>query len=200
MNIFENETLVERVEGWIEKLLRVVEYSLIEVRSIENFVVFLVIIQDRVWFFESCGKYFRPNFSTISWKFWKTISRNPIWIHEIFEFSNFPVIRESYFAQIIARDISENGNTIRIFIIKKKNLDKNTLSALFLNPIRSIIYIVLPRNKVNNNGILMSYIYIYIHTILIKSLMTLRSSIEITVIEFDINFSFIKTWTILNFV
>lgn len=94
MNIFENETLVERVEGWIEKLLRVVEYSLIEVRSIENFVVFLIIIQDRVWFFESCGKYFRPNFSTISWKFWKTISRNPIWIHEIFEFSNFPVIRE----------------------------------------------------------------------------------------------------------
>lgn len=122
MNIFENETLVERVEGWIEKLLRVVEYSLIEVRSIENFVVFLVIIQDRVWFFESCGKYFQPNFSTISWKFWKTISRNPIWIHEIFEFSNFPVIRESYFAQIISRDISENENTIRIFIIKKKKL------------------------------------------------------------------------------
>lgn len=83
-----------KLEGWIEKLLRVVEYSLIEVRSIENFIVFLVIIQDRVWFFESCGKYFRPNFSTISWKFWKTISRNPIWIHEIFEFSNFPVIRE----------------------------------------------------------------------------------------------------------
>lgn len=101
------------------------------------------------------------------------------------------MIRESYFAQIISRDISENGNTIRIFIIKKKTWTK--ISALFLNPIRSIIYIVLPRNKVNNNGILMSYIYIYIHTILIKSLMTLRSSIEITVIEFDINFSFIKT-------
>lgn len=79
-------------------------------------------------------------------------------------------------------------------LLKKKKLgQKSALSALFLNPIRSIIYIVLPRNKVNNNGILMSYIYIYIHTILIKSLMTLRSSIEITVIEFDINFSFIKT-------
>lgn len=75
------------------------------------------------------------------------------------------MIRESYFAQIISRDISENGNTIRIFIIKKKNLGKNTLSALFLNPIRSIIYIVLPRNKVNNNGILMSYIYIHTYNI-----------------------------------
>lgn len=99
MNIFENGTLVERVESLKDELKNCwekifVEYSLIEVRSIENFVVFLVIIQDRVWFFESCGKYFRPNFSTISWKFWKTISRNPIWIHEIFEFSNFPVIRE----------------------------------------------------------------------------------------------------------
>lgn len=122
MNIFENETLVERVEGWIEKLLRVVEYSLIEVRSIENFVVFLVIINFKIGFGSSnlVGNTFDPIFLRFRGNFRKP-SREIQFGYT--KFSNSPIFQWFMkFAQIISRDISENGNTIRIFIIKKKKL------------------------------------------------------------------------------